>query len=235
VPHYAVQALTVGEMDMPDLIVVLAPGGNVKGTVSFQNSRSTPVPDLTQLRITAPAVDSANTGSNPTARVDREGRFTIEGVSAGSHWIRAQGPLRGWMLKSVVVDGRDVIDTPVEVRSGATLMGVSLVFTDTLSEVNGTVTDDRGTPFTEYTVLAFSADPALWRPETRHIMTARPDQNGRYQLRGLPPGEYFLATVDPAEQGEWFEPSFLDAHHAGASRLSLGEGDSKTHDFRISR
>jgi carboxypeptidase family protein len=139
------------------------------------------------------------------------------------------------MLKSVVVDGRDVIDTPVEVRSGGKLTGVSLVFTDMLSEVTGTVTDDRGPPFTEYTVLAFSADPALWRAQTRHIMTARPDQNGRYQLRGLPPGEYFLTTVDPAEQGEWFEPSFLEAHRAGASALSLGEGDIKTHDFKLPR
>jgi hypothetical protein len=235
VPHYAVQPLTVSELDVPDLIVVLSPGGSIGGTVTFQNSRSTRVPDLTQLRITAPAADSANTGSNPTARVDREGRFTIEGVAAGPHWIRAQGPLRGWMLKSVVVDGRDVIDTPVEVRSGGQLAGATLVFTDTLSEVNGTVSDNRGTPFTEYTVLAFSADPALWRAQTRHIMTARPDQNGRYQLRGLPPGDYFLATVDPAEQGEWFEPSFLEAHRAGATALSLSEGATRTHDFTVSR
>jgi hypothetical protein len=66
-------------------------------------------------------------------------------------------------------------------------------------------------------------------------MTTRPDQNGKFQLLGLPPGEYFLAAVDPAEQGEWFEPAFLDEHRSGAARLTLGEGDSKTQDFRIRR
>jgi hypothetical protein len=84
-------------------------------------------------------------------------------------------------------------------------------------------------------VVAFPADPSLWLPQARHIITARPDQNGRFQIRGLPEGDYFLATVDPAEQGEWFDPIFLEQHRAGAARLSLGEGDVKTHDFTLSR
>ena len=53
-------------------------------------------------------------------------------------------------------------------------------------------------------------------------MTARPDQTGMFKIRGLPAGEYYLATVDPAEQGEWFEPAYLDQHRAGASRVTLG-------------
>ena len=44
-----------------------------------------------------------------------------------------------------------------------------------------------------------------------------------------------MALIDPAEQGEWFEPAFLDAHRAGATRLSLGEGETRTQDFKVSR
>jgi hypothetical protein len=64
-------------------------------------------------------------------------------------------------------------------------------------------------------------------------MTARPDQNGKYQIRGLPPGDYFLAAVDPSEPGEWFEPSFLEQHRIGAAGLRLGEGEVKTQDFKV--
>ena len=63
-------------------------------------------------------------------------------------------------------------------------------------------------------------------------MTTRPDQNGKFQIRGLPPGEYFLSAIDPAEPGEWFEPAFLDQHRAGAARLTIGEGQTKTQDFK---
>ena len=64
-------------------------------------------------------------------------------------------------------------------------------------------------------------------------MTARPDQTGKFQIRGLPAGEYYLATVDPAEQGEWFEPAYLDEHRAGRRRASRSaDGDVKTQDFK---
>ena len=61
----------------------------------------------------APSTDQSDFGPQPNARVDKDGRFTLDGVPAGAHLIRPQRQLRGWMLKSVTVDGRDVTDTPI--------------------------------------------------------------------------------------------------------------------------
>jgi carboxypeptidase family protein len=232
-PQYAAQPLTVGSSgDISDVAVLLYPGASVTGTVTFEAGQG---PDLTQVRITAPwAENAASIGANPNGRVDKDGKFTLNGVPAGLHWIRSGGGARGWSLKSVMVDGLDVVDTPIVLRSGQTLQNVSAVFTNKVSEINGTVTTTQGNPLTDFTVLAFPTDSLLWRPLARQIATARPDQNGKFQMRSLPPGSYYLATVDPAEQGEWFEPSFLEEHRIGAARISLGEGDVQTHDFKIS-
>ena len=73
-----------------------------------------------------------------------------------------------------------------------------------------------------------------WRPQSRQISTTRPDQTGKYTIRGLPPGDYYVTAVDPSEQGEWFEPAYLDEHRSGATRIVLTEGDVKTKDFKIS-
>jgi hypothetical protein len=234
-PQFGTQPIVVSDGDVSDLTVALAPGATISGTVTFQSTQSLTVPDVNQVRIAAPPIDFANVGPNPIARVNRDGTFTLDGVSAGSHWIRTQGGLRGWTLQSVTLGGRDIIDTPLEVRSGQSLAGMTLVFTDRLSEVNGTLTDDREQPITEFTVLAFPTDNTLWRPQARQIMTARPDQTGKYQIRGLPAGDYYVTAVDPAEQGEWFEPAFLDQHRAGAARLTLGDGDVKQQNFKISQ
>jgi carboxypeptidase family protein len=233
-PLFATQPISLNGENVPDLSVVLSAGASVTGAVTFLPGQ-TPLPDPTQVRLSAPSTDQSDFGQQSNARVDKEGRFALNGVSAGSHLIRAAGNMRGWTLKSVTIGGRDVTDTPVPLRSGETLANVVVVFTDRLNEVNGTVTDEGGAAVPDFTVLAFPTDATLWRPQARQIMTARPDQTGQYRIRGLPPGEYYLVTVDPTEQGEWFEPAYLDDHRAGAARVTLGDGDLETHDFKVRR
>jgi hypothetical protein len=233
VPQYAALPISVNGDDIPDMMVVLSPGAAISGTVAFLPGGS-PAPDFTQFRITAPSTDQSDFGPQSSARVDKDGHFTINGVSAGSHLIRPSNGSRTWVLQSVTIGGRDITDTPFQVRSGENVANVQIVFTDKQTEINGTLTTDNGTPVPEFTVLAFATDPALWRPLSRQIMTARPDQTGKYRIRGLPPGEYYLATVDPAQQGEWFEPAYLDEHRSGAARVVLSDGDVKTKDFKVS-
>jgi hypothetical protein len=233
-PQFGTTPLAVTGGDITDLVVVLSPSGSITGSITLQNTQSASPPDLTQFRIMTLDDDFAGIGPNGSARVDRAAGFTLDGVAPGGHLLRAQTP-QGWVLKSVIVDGRESIDTPFELKPGQKLAGVSVLFTDKLTEIDGTVTDPQGQPVTEGTVLAFPADATLWRPQARQIMTTRPDQNGTFQMRGLPAGQYYLAVVDPAEQGEWFDPVFLEQHRAGAERLLLGDGDVKTQDFKIPR
>ena len=230
-PQFASEPLSVGEGDQSGITVILMPGGTISGTLSFPQAQ-TALPDLTQIRVSAPALEAGVQGQG-NARVEKDGTFKLEGVSAGQHLIRPNGGLRGWSLKSVVVDGRDVTDTPIDLRSGQNLAGVTITFIDQQTQIGGTVTDQQGNPVTEYTVLAFTTNPTYWRPLSRHIMTARPDQTGTFTIRGLPAGEYFLTTVDPAEQGEWFDSGYLEDHRIGAPRLTINDGETKTQDFRI--
>ena len=231
-PQFASEPLTVGDGDMSNLTVMLTPGGTISGSVVFPPT-GRELPDFEQMRITAPSVEFGMPGGQGQTRVERDGTFKMDGVSAGEHFIRAQNGLRGWSLKSVVVDGRDVTDVPIEVRSGQQLDDVTIAFTDVQTQILGTVSNAQRTPMTEYTVLAFTTTPAFWRPLSRHIMTARPDQTGKFTIRGLPPGEYYLVTVDPAEQGEWFDPTYLEEQRVGAARITIGEGETKTQDFEI--
>ena len=204
----------------------------------FLPGATSPPADLTQVRLSTPSTEpDDNTGPTPNPRVNKDGTFTIDGVSVGPHLIRSNGGggLRGWTLKSVTVDGRDVTDTPIDIKSGQKISNVVVTFTDRVSEIDGSVTDAQGVPVTEYTVLAFSTNNAAWRPQSRQIATARPDQTGMFKIRNLPSGEYYVVTVDPSEQGEWFDPTYLDQHRGGAVRVTLGEGDVKTQDFRVNR
>jgi hypothetical protein len=230
-PQFATEPLSVGEGDIGNLSVVLMPSASISGSLAFPPTQ-TAAPDLTQVRVSAPALEAGVQGQGNT-RVEKDGTFKIEGVAAGPHLIRPAGGLRGWSLKSIVIDGRDVTDTPIDLRSGQNLAGVAITFTDLQTQIGGAVTNEQGAPVTDYTVLAFTTNSTYWRPLSRHIMTARPDQTGTFTIRGLPADEYYLTTVDPTEQGEWFDAGYLEDHRAGAARVTVNDGETKTQDFRI--
>jgi hypothetical protein len=230
--YFASQPLTVSGGEVADVILPLTPGATLSGSVRFESSRSISAPNFQQVRITPQAVTPGGAGGGSTGRVENDGTFTVQSLPPGPHWIQAQAP-QGWTLKSVIVGGRDVVDSPVDIMGGDRLTNVTIVFTDRVGEVTGTVTDQRGTPVTDYTIVAFPVDASLWRPQSRHIRTVRTDQNGAYQLRGLPPGQYYLALTDPEQQGQWFDPAFLEAHRGNAKRTTIGEGAAVTEHFTL--
>jgi hypothetical protein len=230
-PEFASLPLTV-DGDIEGLTVALAPGARITGTVTFRATRSDSAPQSSQFRILASLTDGSETGPSSTARIESDGTFLLVGIPAGSLWLRARTP-DGWSLESTVVNGRETIDAPFEIETGDELTGVAVTFGDRQSEITGTLADTYGLPVTEYTVLAFPTDSTLWRPQARQILTARPDQTGQFRLRGLPPGDYYLVAIDPVEQGEWFEPAFLDERRRGATRVRLGEGDSRRQDLSV--
>ena len=82
------------------------------------------------------------------------------------------------------------------------------------------------------TVIAFSTDQQFWRPQSRQIQVGRTDQSGAYRIRALPPGDYLIVATDDVEQGEWFDPAYLEEVRPAAKKMSLTEGEKKSEDLR---
>jgi hypothetical protein len=95
------------------------------------------------------------------------------------------------------------------------------------------VPDSEGQLVPDYTVVAFSTDPSNWRPQSRFIQVGRPDANSQFRIRGLPPGDYMIVALDDVENGEWFDPAFLDNARRSAIRVSLSDGDTKTLELKL--
>jgi hypothetical protein len=83
------------------------------------------------------------------------------------------------------------------------------------------------------TVILFPADERLWLPQSRQIATARTDTAGSYQLSPVPPGEYLVVAVEEVDQGEWFDPTYLDQIRNRATKIRIEEGDQRTQDLKV--
>src|SRR5204863_4537647 len=116
-----------------------------------------------------------------------DGTFTVKGV-VGRSWIRVRLP-DGWAVKAVLCEGRGIADSPIELKSGET-MDVQVIVTDKVTALSGQLTDDKGVPVTDGTVIVFAADGEKWTQSSRFVRAGRPDQQGRWQIKGLPAGEF---------------------------------------------
>jgi hypothetical protein len=141
---------------------------------------------------------------------------------------------QGWTLKAVMLNGQDITDEPLDVAPGQTVTGLRVVLTERSTDVNGRVSDPRNNPVTDATVVIFPADEDKWGYQTRFIRAARPDQDGRFTIGGLPPFERYLAiAVQGLEDGQAGDPEFLATVRDRAASFALDEGETKTLDLRL--
>ena len=235
------QTINVAGQDITGVALALQPGVSLSGNITIE-SAGTPAPaDYSTFRIDAPDAEPLPFGGGPggrgagplasDARAEKNGAFTLRDLLPGRHYVHVTGT-DPWTLKSISIAGRDVTDQPIELRSGQDVADVMVVMTDRATDVSGTVHDGSGAPMAAMAVIAFSADPQQWRPQSRQIQAVRTDQHGVYHLRGLPPGDYRIVALDDVEQGEWFDPAFLQRIEAAAERLTISEGEKKTRDLK---
>jgi len=112
---------------------------------------------------------------------------------------------------------------------------VQIVLTRRLTTITGQVVDGRNALTPDGTVVVFSTDRDKLFEDSRHIRAVRPDQHGRYEIRGLPPGEYLIAAIDDVDQGGWWDPDFLNAIRPSAQSLTLGNAASVTGTLKLVR
>lgn len=163
--------------------------------------------------------------------------FTFElSAAPGSILVRAFPAAPGgptWTLKSVRYDGGEVIDSGLDLSEGRDIDGVEIVLTNRQQVVTGLVSNSKGEPVLDATVTLFPRNPDEWTGPTRHMGGARPDQNGRYSVRTLPPGEYFaVATMDSSRRSSDPRQFYQDLSRL-ATAFTLTEGETRVVDLKV--
>jgi hypothetical protein len=70
---------------------------------------------------------------------------------------------------------------------------------------------------------------------SRVMRTARTSKTGTYTVSSLPIGDYLVAAISDELQGDWQDPQMLLQVARVAARLTMGEGEKKTLDLRVSQ
>jgi hypothetical protein len=232
--EFAMTNVNVTGEDVTGLLLTGTRGAKASGTIAFEGGIR---PDsITNIRVSAPSTDADN---NPMpsfglGQVKDTGAFELENL-VGGHTFRVANLPRGWVLKRVTLNGEDVTDSGLEFKAGEDVNGIEIELTNRTTTITGTVTTSRGDAAKDYTVVVFPVDQQKWTlPQNRWTTSTRPNQDGQFRVQNLPPGDYYACAVEYVAQGEWQDPEWLTRAAKTATPFTLGEGDNKNLDLKLS-
>ncbi len=231
---WATQTVAVGDRDIERLRVRLQTGFRVSGKVVFEGSSAPP--PVQRLAPMLEPIDRwlLSTPLLPRITMNADGTFTSHQAPAGMYRLTVPTP-SGWLVKSVVSAGRDLVTLPFELKEDVTDVVVTL--TDRGAQVLGTVRNAALAPDASAAVLLFSTDPRQWvdiSAYARQLRDVRAGRDGSYSIADLPPGEYFVVAVPQADL-DWAQPRFFETLSRIATRVTLAEGAQHALDLRTAQ
>jgi hypothetical protein len=227
--------VTVGGDDLTGVRLVAGKPVAASGRVVVSDTRAAQSLRPSTLRVIATSVDEETfetfSGDSLPA-VNDDWSFHLK-LPPGRTRLFVVGTPPGWDVKEVRFRGTDVTDAGLDVKPNEDLANIEIELTNRVTETTGLVTDQRGEPVKDYSVVIFARDRQKWEPPSRAVRTARSDQEGRFKIGGLPSGEYLACAIDFLEPGQENDLEFLDRIQTLATRFSLSEGEMKLLNLKL--
>jgi hypothetical protein len=237
--EFASIPISVSGGDLSGLAIVTTTGVSVSGRVVLEGQKTLGV-SLRSIQVGAISPSGTQSVMGIAGRAlgggrvnNDDGTFELRGL-AGPQLIHIGNMPAGWALKSITLEGEDITDAPFDFKPGRNLGGLVVTLTDKLTDLSGTVSDSRGQPVKDYVVVIFPDDNTLWKGQSRFVRTTRPNQEGTFDINGLPPAKYLGVAVDSLETGTQNDPAVLERLRPRAKSFMLIDGQTLTLNLELS-
>jgi hypothetical protein len=220
----ASQPITVGAVDVENVTVTARRSTRITGRFEMRPGISD-----TAVWVFGEPIDS---GLAQFLVRPRNAVLNFEGSAPpGRYAVGVHGP--DGVSCTATVAGRDVADEVFVVGTDPIEMTVGCG--NATTTVRGTVRKDDGGADANAAVVAFPVERAFWRGATfrpRRFQQVSADKSGAFTLVNLPAGDYFVAAIPLERSALWQDPKSLETLARSATRVTLGQGESRTADLR---
>jgi protocatechuate 3,4-dioxygenase beta subunit len=168
----------------------------------------------------------------PLGRVKADGSFELKDVPPGVYEIEVSGDSKGMadnFVESVVTGTKEVSDTGLNVNGGTLPLDVTL--SSGAGVVDGSVANDKKEPIANAVVVAIP-EPKYRKRQSRYQRTAT-DQDGRFTLRGLHPGEYTVYAWEILEGDDYQDPDFLKSLEGQGSTVKVDKSSRQSVALKV--
>ncbi len=220
--------IVVTDADVAGLLLEPEGGGSVSGNVRVEEEGRRDWKNLTVSLIRVadgpelPQV--AEIGAlGGTVSLREDGSFAIGDVAGARYRVLVGGAAMGdHYLKSVQVDGREVVDTGFTVNGPTNL---EVLLSAKGASIEGTVVDSNGSAVAGATVVGLPSAGNVGRIDA--YPGGETDASGHFLLRGIIPGAYVVVALKEKPE-DVRNPEFFQKYGDRGQIVDLGEGDKKS-------
>jgi hypothetical protein len=221
--------IEVNGSDVVGLQLQLDAGGDVRGRFRVEGEEKINWSELNVALITVAEGEEEQAallvGFTQPSEVQEDGSFEIKNASGGNYQLAVGSrseKFRDYYTKSVLLGGREVVDTGFAVSPG---MVLDVVVSAKGAGVEGTVVDREGKPAAGASVVTIPASGKLGRPDA--YQHARADDGGHFVVRGMNPGEFMVLAFEEL-QGDYRAQEFAKEYEGKGKKVELDEGGKKS-------
>jgi len=228
---------SISSSDVDGLVLSVVPAGAIPGRLRVEGQLQQGL-TIDRVRIRLVAIGTTGslqrtlqsaTGSGGMATVNADGTFRLNNVVPGDYRIEVFPPIGNLFLKEVRFEGADALNTPLR-YSGASNAGLDVTIATGGGRIDGILSDARSQPVPS-TRVVIVPERSRYRSDLYKVATT--DQNGRFLLSGVAPGDYKIFSWESIEENGWFDPDTLSRSEARGRSARVTETSVETIDIRI--
>jgi 5-hydroxyisourate hydrolase-like protein (transthyretin family) len=225
-PFFARVPVEVVNSNIEGLVVAVDSGVTINGRFVVEHG-AMPPPNTLRLQMrpmTSNGLPNYLGAAPIPSPAAADGSFTISNVIQGQYKVIV--PSQDFYVKELRYDRADALNSPIEVsRRSSDVATMEVIISRNVSQVDGLIVDDRGRPVSGVQAVLVPDN----RGRTDLYKATTTDQDGRFVIRGVTPGDYKLFAWEALENYGYFDPDLLrrseslgkPAHVAESSNLSV--------------
>jgi uncharacterized surface anchored protein len=208
----------VGFANVSNINLAVSAGADIKGQIATEDGKSPTNFRIANVTVRLTPTEEDVPIGNIQAQVQADGTFSLTGVPAMSYKLNLTGVTGGY-----VISGRygsaDVLNDAMQVDPGPTGTALSILLGFQPGTVAGSVMDGKDQPFQAATSVLI---PNV-RNRTDLYKSATSDQNGKFNLTNVAPGDYKLFVWESIPAGAYFDAAYLRPFEDKGKPITIGK------------
>jgi len=232
----------VGDTDIEGLQLMHSPAATIRGKLRMQSKtadtssahyvslrRIDEVEDYSEAFTLVPDGAAGGLGFSQTKT---DGSFELKNVTPGLYDVEVGGNTRDAgdsFVESISVGSKEFMESGLAVNGGT--IPVEVTLTSGAGIVEGSVVKDKNEPVANAVVIA--VPESKYRKRKSFYQRGNSDQQGRFRLRGLRPGNYTVFAWETLEDEQYFDPEFLRKFEEQGTSVQVEKAGRKTLALKV--